>query len=149
MAVIQAHGRVRIVTRAIRTGHLIYDSGWSANTVTNGYLAALAGASIGQPMAAATQTELGTGSGTPAVTDTNLFTPDASTLLTCSALTVLTSPANTAQWVSVYTEPTGSYTEVGLWANDGSILYAHKMATVTITSGTQTTVTWQITLSAG
>ena len=141
-------GRVRIVTRDLRTGHLIDDSGWSANTVTNGYLAALAGASLGQPMSPATQTELGTGTGTPAVTDTSLFTPDSATILTCSSLTLPASPINTAQWVSVYTGPAGAFTEVGLLAKDGT-LYAHKMATVTITSGTQTTVTWQITLSAG
>ena len=141
-------GRVRIVTREIHTGRIVYDSGWSANTVTNGYLAALAGASLGQAMSPATQTELGTGTGTPAVTDTSLFTPDSATILTCSSLTLPASPINTAQWVSVYTGPSGSFTEVGLLAKDGT-LYAHKLATVSITSGTQTTVTWQITLSAG
>jgi len=141
-------GRVRVVTRDRATGRLLTDSGWGANTVTNGYLAALAGGSIGQALSPATHTELGTGTGTPAVTDTALFAPDAATVLACSSLGVLTDPANTAQWVSVYTSPTGTFSEVGLLAEDGT-LYAHKLATVSITSGTQTTVTWQITLSAG
>ena len=148
MALIKAQGRVRIVTRDLHTGRMLADSGWSANTVTNGYLAALAAASLGQPMNPATQTELGTGTGTPSVTDTSLFTPDVATILTCSSLTLPTSPINTGQWVSVYTSPAGSFTEIALLARDGT-LYAHKMATVTITIGTQTTVTWQITRNAG
>ena len=152
MALITVQGRVRIVTRD-RQRRVLSDSGWSANTVVNGYLAALAAWSAGVPNSTlgtpvATQTILGTGTGTPAVTDTSLFTPDVSTLLDCASLTTPASPANTAQWVSVYTQPAGTFTEVGLITTDG-VLYAHKLATVTISSGTQTTVTWQISFSAG
>lgn len=146
-------GRVRIVQREARTGRIVADSGWGANTVTAGYLAAVTAWSVGTANSIlgtpiATQTILGTGTGTPAVTDTALFAPDPATILTCASQTVVPSPAYTAQWVSVYTTPAGTYSEVGLQTVDGT-LFAHKMETITISSGTQTTVTWQITASAG
>lgn len=153
MGVITVAGRVRVVQWDRRTGRIVADTGWDANTVTNGYLAALTAWAVGTPNTSqgvppATQTILGTGTGTPAVTDTALFAPDTATILACASRVVLPTPANTGQWVSVYTAPVGSYTEAGLITADGT-LYAHKLATITISSGTQTTVTWQITASAG
>lgn len=153
MGVITVAGRVRVVQREYQTGRIVADTGWSANTVTNGYLAALTAWAVGTPngipgVPPATQTILGTGTGTPAVTDTALFAPDTATILACASRVVLPTPANTAQWVSVYTAPLGTYSECGLTTADGT-LYAHKLATITISSDSQTTVTWQITASAG
>lgn len=130
------------------------DSGWHANTVTNAYLQAVMQWSggvnnVGQnPVPFAGYTELGTGSGTPAVTDKSLFAPVSATFQSCLAISLLTSPANTEQWISVYTANPGTYTEVGLLTADGA-LYAHLMTSVTISSGNQTSITWQITAGAG
>ena len=143
-------GQVRAEEKDPR-GNIISDTGWVSNIETN-YLgnsvaAWLAGRNNTgyNPLSPPTMIELGTGTGTPAVTDTALFTPAASTLIQCSLVNV--SAASTTQFIAQYfgtTNNAGTYTEAGIFDTAGN-LWAHTLISISISNGNTTTVTWLLT----
>ncbi len=93
--------------------------------------------------------ELGTGSGTPSATDTNLFTPVSATNQHVSSAQVPSGSPNVAQFTAQYfgtANNAGSYTEAGLFDANGN-LFAHLMDAITITQGLSTTLAWTITVT--
>ena len=149
---ISISGQVRITT-VDSQGNTVYDSGWVKNQVTDYAASALAKWLIGQnntgqnPVLPPQYMELGTGTGTPAPTDTNLFTPVTATSQRCATFT--NPSAGIAQWTSQYFGPVnnaGNYTEEGLFDANGN-LWAHLVEAVTITQGLATTIVWQWTVT--
>ncbi len=149
---ISISGQVRI-TAVDAQGNTVYDSGWVKNQVTNYAASAVAQWLTGKnnsgfsPVLPPAYTELGTGTGTPSPTDTNLFTPVTATNQWCATFT--NPSAGVAQWTSQYfgtINNAGSYTEEGLFDANGN-LWAHLVEAVTITQGLATTIVWQWTVT--
>lgn len=151
------HGRVRVVTRRRSDDALLRDSGWCPNTVTNAALAALVQwltgtGNIGYAAAPyPNYVELGTGSGTPAPTDTALFAPVAATNTQVAILQPSASNPAQAEWIVAFPSsvPTGTYTEAGLFTTNGT-LFAHVAGlTIDLSASTTTSLQWVWTLSVG
>ena len=93
-----------------------------------------------------TKMELGTGSGTPSATDTDLWSPSAGTLKLCSSVApYLTYNAQyICTWLS--TDPiTGTWTEVGLKDGNNN-LWAHSAISgnITISTGDALACQWSV-----
>jgi hypothetical protein len=119
------------------------------NTVTNYALGAIANLlalnAINQVFYAPDYIELGTGSGTAAVTDKDLITPAASTWKQCSYVTpyLSTYAQYSATW-QTSDNPAGTWTEAGLFDINKN-LWAHVMlGNFTVNNGEILTVQWQI-----
>jgi hypothetical protein len=148
-------GRVRIVTRSL-DGDLLTDSGWIANQICNGGASAVVSwlcgvpnrgqASVAIPYPA--YMELGDGSGTPAATDTDLFSPNTSTNVHVTQATPSASNPLIAEWTAVWGPQYGPYsaTEIGLLSASRT-LFSHLLATIDLTTTASTAVTWQWQLS--
>lgn len=92
------------------------------------------------------QMQLGTGSGTPTASDTNLWSPSAGTLKPCTSIQAyLTYYAQfITTWLS--TDPVqGNWTEVGLKDSNGN-LWAHSAISLGITVGSGDALTSQWTI---
>lgn len=90
--------------------------------------------------------ELGTGSGTPSATDTDLWSPSAGTLKLCSSIApYLTYNAQyICTWLS--TDPIqGTWTEVGLKDSNNN-LWAHSLISgnITISTGDALSCQWSV-----
>lgn len=119
------------------------------NTVTNyarQYMVSMLTNSISYPIAVPSQMELGTGSGTPSQSDTDLFSPSAGTLKPCSGI----RPYLTyyAQYVTTWqsTDPIqGTWTEIGLF-DENMNLWAHSIlsSNVAIKSGEILVAQWNV-----
>ena len=147
-------GQVRIETRDAQ-GNLVYDSGWKSNRCNVNLAVAVAAWLCGinntgyNPVLSPTQTELGTGTGTPGPNDTDLFAPVEATLVHCTAIAPEPGSTGVAQFITQYfgtANNQGTYSELGLKDTNGK-LFAHIVENVTITSGLTTTVTWNLTCS--
>lgn len=145
-------GRVRVQAHDAQ-GNLVWDGGWLPNKLTNYMANVLAQWLTGvnntgyNPVLPPLYVEAGTGSGTPAPTDTNLFTPVSATY---GRTSIQDTPSNgVAEFVSQYygdANNSGDYTEVGLFDANGN-MFAHTMYSFSIASGQTTTITWDITMS--
>lgn len=151
-------GRVRVVTRRLADGVLLADTGWRANQVTyyaaNALAAWLTGTINRGPQAIhfPNYMELGTGSGTPSPSDTALFAGVSATSTPCSLVAVVSGTPDSSVWTAVWGGPNagnlaGTYSEIGLFDQDGH-LWAHLAGlTLGINTTTTTTVQWQWTLT--
>ena len=148
-------GRVRIVTHAL-DGRILRDIGWTPNQICNGGAAAIAQwltstPNRGQSTVAVPYPafmELGDGTGTPAPTDTDLFSPNVATNVHVTQSAPMAGSPLIAQWVGVWGPSYGPYsaTEIGL-LNSAGTLFAHLLATIDLTASTSTSVAWQWQLS--
>jgi len=147
-------GRVRARTWDA-TGHLLRSTGWQRNVTTNGLAAAVAAwlantPNRGQdPVRTPQYVMLGTGTGTPAVTDTALFAPVAATFVPVTVQRVASTPTVT-EWVAVWGPTYGpvTATEVGLFTITETLM-AHVLLDMGLTPGTTTSLQWQITVTPG
>ncbi len=147
-------GRVRARTVA-PDGTVLRDTGWVGNVTCNGMANSVASWLAGlnnrgqNPVPTPQYVMLGTGSGTPAITDTTLFAPDARTLVPVTLQRVGTTP-NTTEWVAVWGPNFAavSATEAGLMTQ-AETLFAHVMITIALTPGTTTSVQWVVTVTPG
>jgi hypothetical protein len=120
----------------------------SKNTVTNfarQQIVAILTNSVSSIMPPSTM-QLGTGSGTPSASDTNLWSPSAATLKQCTSIQAyLTYYAQfITTWLS--TDPiTGTWAEVGLKDSNGN-LWAHSSITsdITISTGDALSCQWSV-----
>ncbi|NMP20788.1 hypothetical protein [Sulfobacillus harzensis] len=148
-------GRVRIVTRS-PDGRMLRDSGWIANQICNGGAAAVVAWLTSTPNRGASSQavpypaymELGDGTGTPAATDTDLFSPNVATQIHVTQAGPAPGNPLVAQWVGVWGPSYGPYnaSEAGLLSADGT-LWSHILATIDLTTTASTVVTWQWVLS--
>lgn len=93
---------------------------------------------------------LGTGTGTPAATDTALWTETAGTRKQCAYRDVYNNYY--AEYVANYqtSDPTGTFTEAGLLdAAAGGNLWTHVACNVTKAAGQTLTVQWKIYAQVG
>ena len=149
-------GQVRIVTRDVWDGRVLRDTGFMPNQITNGGASAIVAWLTSTPNRGASAStilwpshmELGDGTGTPAPTDTDLFSPNATTLVAVTQAGPTPGNPLVAEWTGVWGSNYGPYnaTELGL-KNAAGTLFAHTMASIDLTSGTTTSVLWQWTLS--
>jgi hypothetical protein len=97
---------------------------YAANTITS-WLAGTATTTTNPPP---TRIQLGTGDGILSVSDSSLWTPTDGTLKTCDYITI--SNSYNAQYSLTYTgtDPTGNFTEAGLFDSAGN-LWMHAMLT--------------------
>lgn len=149
-------GKIRIITRRVHDGTMVYDSGWQKNIVTNYALDSMALWLTGtnnvgyNAVTFPAYMELGTGSGTVASTDTALFDPVATTLAQVSQMNPVDGAANEAVWFGVWGPSYGplSATEIGLFDGDQN-LWAHVAGvTIDLATTTTTTIQWMWTLAA-
>lgn len=144
-------GRIRVVQRDL-TGRVLRDSGYVPNQITNGGASAVAAWLTGSPnRGVASQAipypaymELGDGTGTPAPTDTDLFSPNVATNIHVTQAGPVAGSPLVAQWTAVWGPSYGPYsaTEAGLLGSNGT-LWSHIMATIDLSSDTSTALTWQ------
>ena len=144
-------GRVRVVTQAL-DGRALRDTGWRPNQIVNGGAAALAAwltGTINQGTAPSAVPypafmELGSGTTTPAPTDTDLANPNVATYISVSQSAPVAGSLTIAQWVGVWGPQYGPYnaTECGLFNSDGT-LFSRLLATVDLSADTTTTLQWQ------
>lgn len=154
-ATLTLRGRIRIVTRSL-DGQLLTDSGWIANQITNAGAAAVVAWLTGTPNRGQASVaipypaymELGDGSGTPAATDTDLFSPNVATNIHVTQSGPSATNPLIAEWVAVWGPQYGPYnaTEIGLLSQSGT-LFSHLLATIDLTTTASTAVTWQWQLS--
>lgn len=120
------------------------------NKITNyarQYLASiLVNQSLPYPLITPSKMELGTGSGTTAATDTNLWTPATATLKACSNIqTYLTYYAQyTCTWLT--SDPVqGTFTEIGLFDSNNN-LWAHSAiaSNFTVNAGEVLVAQWSV-----
>lgn len=119
------------------------------NKVTNyarQYLATVLAQSVTGALILPNQTQLGTGTGTPAATDTDLWNPVAGTLKPCSGIQVYLTYY--AQFVTAWqtSDPIqGSWSEIGLKDVAGN-LWAHAAITsnLTVNDGELLVSQWQV-----
>lgn len=144
-------GKVRAVTQD-KYGNVVADTGWIENQQTDWAASAVAQWYAGvnntgyNPVKPPNYMELGTGTGTPAHTDTALFTESPATNQQCSVVSASTNQATfVCQYYGTSTNA-GTYTEAGLKDSDGH-LFGHLMATISIQQGLSTTVTWVVAVS--
>ena len=125
------------------------------NTACQAYLNAIASWTAGvnntgqNPVSPPTQFELGTGTGTPAVSDASLFTPATGTLSVISARSAV---ANTTTLTTNYAvgQLSGTYTEAGLLGAGGALLNHVVFQTPVSVDNTQAaTFIWSDTINAG
>ena len=148
-------GRIRVVQRDL-AGRVLRDSGYVSNQITNGGASAVVAWLTGSPnRGVASQAipypaymELGDGTGTPAATDTNLFSPKVATYIAVSQAAPNATNPLIAEWTAVWGPSYGPYSgsEIGLFSRAGT-LYAHLLATIDLTTTSSTAVTWQWVLS--
>lgn len=125
------------------------------NTLCQAYLNALAAWSVatnntGQnPVSPPSLFLLGTGSGTPAVSDTSLFSPDSNSRVSMSART---SAGATATFTTNYAKGqlNGTYTEAGMLDVNGNLM-AHIVfaSSLPVTTSQAATFIWENTYNAG
>jgi hypothetical protein len=119
------------------------------NKVTNysrNYIAQMLTTPVYTPWVLPSAIELGTGTGTPAATDTNLFVPVIPTLQPCGTTQVYISYY--AQYISVWqtTAPiTGTWLEAGLFDINNN-LWAHACFNLTVNSGEMLIGQWQVNI---
>lgn len=117
------------------------------NKMTNyarGYIAQMLAGSIQGPLILPSQIELGTGSGTAAATDTDLWSPTIATMKPCSYTQVYLNYF--AQYIVTWltTDPIqGTWTEAGLKDANGN-LWAHTAFNLTINPGEMLVGQWQV-----
>lgn len=96
-----------------------------------------------------TQIGAGTGSGTPSPTDTVLWSPLAGTQRECDSITP--TQGYYAQYNTTYNpangDPTGAYTEVGLFDVDNN-MWAHAVINEYLSTGQTLTIQWMILVQA-
>lgn len=144
-------GIVTIRQYDIASGRLIREQ-TLGNQITNGGAAAVAQwlcgvpnrgqASIAVPYPA--YMELGDGTGTPAPTDTDLFSPNVATNIHVTQSAPSASNPLIAEWVGVWGPSYGPYSagEIGLLSAQGT-LFSHVMAPINLSASTSTSVTWR------
>lgn len=152
---VHVRDNVRVVLTDIHTGRQTVIS--SHNISTNYEFSALSQWLAGknntgyQPLSPPTQIQLGSGAGTPAVTDTALFSPIANTITTMSNVTAGSPTAGTSTFTFQIAAGivTVQVTEAGLRDVSGN-LWSHTMFGIPFTpSSTQTvTIQWEKTYSA-
>jgi hypothetical protein len=138
----------RALFHAINTGSLPFKRvALKHNKVTNyalGYIPQILTNTAPFPLQLPSQMELGTGSGTPARTDTDLWSPAAATLKPLSAMQVYLQYY--MQYICTWqtSDPIqGTWTELGL-KDAGGNLWAHAASTITINTGEMLVGQWQI-----
>lgn len=127
----------------------------AGNTPCQALLNAIAGWIVGtnntgqNPLSPPTQLILGTGSGTPSVTDKSLFAAQTGTQ---SVINARTATANTATLTMNYAKGqlNGTYTEAGLLDASGNLM-AHLIfqSPLEIANTEAATFIWTITVNAG
>lgn len=135
-------------------GNVVSDTGWVPNKCNVNLATAVMEWMTGtnntgyNPVPWPDHTELGTGTGTPSSTDTDLFAPVAATLQKCSVVGPVSGSPQIGQWITQYMGTTGNagnYSEAGLKDPNGK-LWAHLAGvSIQITQGLTTTLTVQIT----
>lgn len=111
---------------------------------TRQYMAQILTGAVVMPLVLPSQMELGTGSGTPSATDTDLFVPVVGTLKPLSNTQVYLTYY--AQYVCAWqtTDPiTGTWTEIGL-KDANNNLWAHASTGITVNTGEMLVGQWQV-----
>lgn len=166
-------GKFKCQTHKYKSGSLKYDSGWFNNIITDagiGYIAKCpVGGSFGQQVAMLGQCAVGTGSGTPGVSDNSLFTYLTSIYAgsstswqntTGKGYTAASGPTPAYYWgQNQYVFPTGAaagnITEIGVFPAGqayGTGLFSHALivdsngnpTSITVLSDEILTVTYQV-----
>lgn len=134
---------------AIKNGDIQAKQYRTKNKVTNyvrSYLASVLSGTATMPLVLPSKMELGTGSGTPAATDTDLWSPSSATIKPISNTQVYLNYY--AQYVCTWltSDPIqGTWTEIGL-KDANSNLWAHANVTglPTVNSGEMLIGQWQV-----